>query len=154
MAKNILEEVIATQYLDTGNYDVFIKLPDPYDAGPGSLLVSNMSGANAFLIQDGAMKTPELSIQAHVTKKQDSLLRHLYAATVHPGYIDQRYPIRVEWGDVSRNKFALPAFKDDGLLDVAGMNAYEFYLASYIPPDNVDFTAANLLPVSMVLRLI
>lgn len=154
MAKNILDTVIGTQYLDNGNYDVYIKLPDSFDGGPGSLLVESIGGANAFLVQAGNMKTPELTITAHVTKKQDSLLRHLYAATVHPGYIDQRYPIRVEWGDVSAGEFAMPASDTDGLLDSQGHDTHEFYLAAYTPPENVNFQAANLLPVSMVLRLI
>lgn len=154
MAQNILESVIGTQYLDNGNYDVFVKLPAPYDGGPNSLLVFEVSGANAFLINNGQMQTPELTISAYVTKQQDALLRHLYAATVHPGYIDQRYPITVEWGDVSNSPFARPAANVDGLLDEAGMDAYSFYLASYTPPDNVSFTSGSLLSVSMVLRLI
>ena len=154
MAHDILESVIETQYLDNGNYDVFVKIPAPYDGGPNSLLVESINGANAFLIENGQMHTPELTITAHVTKKQDSLLRHLYAATVHPGYIDQRYPIRVEWGDVSKMPFARPAVDADGLLNSAGLDAYEFYLASYTPPSSVTFSSAAMLPVSMVLRLI
>lgn len=154
MAANILESVIETQYLDNGNYDVFVKIPAPYDGGPNSLLVESINGANAFLISDGKMHTPELTISAHVTKKQDSLLRHLYAATVHPGYIDQRHPIKVEWGDVSNAEFAIPAADDDGLLDTAGLDAHSFYLASYTPPSNVSFSAASMLPVTMVLRKI
>ena len=154
MAANILETVVGTQYLDNGNYDVFIKIPDPYDGGPGSLLIESIDGANAFLIGDNGMRTPELTITAQVTKNQDSLLRRLYLATVHPGYIDQRFPIRVEWGDVSRNPFSASIVDEDGALNSAGMDAYEFYLSSYTPPSNIDFKAASLLPVSMVLRLI
>jgi hypothetical protein len=154
MAKDILESVIETQYLDNGNYDVFVKLPAPYDGGPNSLLVESINGANAFLIENGQMHTPELTITAHVTKQQDSLLRHLYVATVRPGYIDQRYPIRVEWGDVSAMPFARPASDTDGLLNDSGLDSHDFYLAAYTPPNNVTFAAATLLPVSMVLRLI
>lgn len=154
MAENILETVIGTQYLDNGNYDVYVKLPDPFDAGPGSLLIESVTGTNPFLVQGGSMKTPELTITAHVTKKQDSLLRHLYAMTVHPGHIDQRYPVLVEWGDVSACEFAKPAIDNEGLLNESGRNASAFYLSAYLPPDNIDFKTPNLLPVSMVLRLI
>lgn len=154
MAQNILESVIETQYLDNGNYDVFVKIPDPYDGGPNSLLVESINGANAFLMENGQMRTPELTITAHVTKKQDSLLRQLYAATVHPGYIDERFPIKVEWGDVSQSPFAKPATDTDGLLDASGLDSHDFYLASYTPPSNVSFSSATMLPVSMVLRLI
>lgn len=154
MAASILESVIENQYLDNGNFDVFIKLPDSFDGGPGSLLVSGIQGANAFLVGDNGMKTPEVTITAHVTKKQDSLLRHLYVATVHPGYIDQRYPITVEWGDVSKMPFAKPASDADGLLNDAGVDAHAFYLASYTPPESVNFAQGEMLPVSMVLRLI
>lgn len=154
MAQNILESVIETQYLDNGSYDVFVKIPAPYDGGPNSLLVSEIVGGNAFLIDNGQMHTPELTITAYVTKQQDSLLRHLYAATVHSGYIDQRYPIKVEWGDISNSPFAKPIGNVDGLLDESGMDAYDFYLASYTPPGNVSFSSGSLLPVSMVLRLI
>lgn len=154
MADNILESVIETQYLDNGNFDVFVKLPAPYDGGPNSLLIESINGANAFLIEGGQMRTPEITITAHVTKKQDSLLRHLYAATVHPSYIDQRYPIKVEWGDTSSAPYASPASDADGLLGDSGLDAYLFYLASYTPPSNVSFGAATMLPVSMVLRLI
>lgn len=154
MAGNILETVVGSQYLDNGNFDVFIKLPDPYDGGPGSLLVERIDGANAFLVKGGTMRTPELTITAHVTKKQDSLLRQLYTQTVHPGYIDQRFPVRVEWGDVSATPYAKPTSNADGILNESGVNAYEFYLAEYTPPDSVTFATPNFLPVSMVLRLI
>lgn len=154
MATNILESVIATQYLDNGNFDVSLRLPDPFDGGPGSLLISSIHGANAFLVGDNGMKTPEITITAHVTKKQDSLLRHLYVATVHPGYIDQRYPIKVEWGDVSGMPFAKPVSDADGLLNDAGVDAHDFYLASYTPPESVNFAQGEMLSVSMLLRLI
>ena len=154
MAGNILETVVGTQYLDNGNFDVFVKFPDPFDGGPGSLLISSVQGANAFLVGDNGLKTPELSITAYVTKKQDSLLRHLYVATVHPGYIDQRYPVRVEWGDVSSAEFARPALQEDGLLNESGVDAHDFYLASYSPPSSTDFSRSEMLPVSLVLRLI
>lgn len=154
MAANILESVIGTQYLDNGNFDVSLGLPDSFDGGPGSLLISGIYGATAFLVGNNGMKTPEITISAHVTKKQDSLLRHLYIATVHPGYIDERYPIRVEWGDVSKMPFAKPASDADGLLNDAGVDAYDFYLASYIPPESVEFVSGVMLPVSLVLRLI
>ena len=154
MAQNILESVIETQYLDNGNFDVFVKLPAPYDGGPNSLLVESINGANAFLMENGQMHTPEITISAHVTKKQDSLLRHLYAATVHPAYIDQRYPIKVEWGDVSAMPFANPAADVDGLLDDSGLDSHDFYLAAYTPPNSVNFASATMLPVSLVLRLI
>lgn len=154
MAENILETVVAAQYLDNGNFDVFVRLPDPYDGGPGSLLISGIDGANAFLVGANGIRTPEITITAHITKKQDSLLRQLYVATVHPSYIDQRYPIHVEWGDVSKGQFARPETDDDGLLNDSGVNAYDFYLASYTPPTNVDFGSASLLPVSLGLRLI
>ena len=154
MATNILESVIGTQYLDNGNFDVSLRLPDPFDGGPGSLLISGIHGANAFLVGENGMKTPEITITAHVTKKQDSLLRHLYIATVHPGYIDQRYPIHVAWGDVSKMPFARPASDADGLLNDAGVDAHNFYLASYTPPESVDFGSGVMLPVSLVLRLI
>lgn len=154
MAGNILESVIETQYLDNGNFDVFIKLPDSYDGGPASLLVDNVSGLNAFLVDGNTMRTPEVTVTAYVTKKQDSLLRHLYAATVHPGYIDQRYPIRLEWGDVSKREFARSSSDTDGLLDDTGMEAHEFYLASYKPPEQVQFDRGNMHSVSLVLRMI
>ena len=154
MAGNILESVIETQYLDNGNFDVFIKLPDPYDGGPASLLVDNVTGLNAFLVDGNTMRTPEVTVTAYVTKKQDSLLRQLYTATVHPGYIDQRYPIRLEWGDVSKKEFARPASDADGLLDDTGMEAHEFYLASYKPPEQVQFDRGNMHSVSLVLRMI
>ncbi len=154
MAQNILESVIEAQYLDNGNFDVFIKLPVSYDGGPASLLVDRVEGLNAFLVEGNSMRTPEISVSAYVTKKQDSLLRHLYAATVRPGYIDQRYPIRLEWGDTSKMEFAKPSSDDDGLLDGTGMEAHEFYLASYKPIEQVAFDHGNLHPVSLVLRMI
>lgn len=154
MAKNILESVIETQYLDNGNFDVFIKLPASYDGGPASLLVENVNGLNAFLVDGDSMRTPEITVSAYVTKKQDSLLRHLYTATVHPGYIDQRYPIRLEWGDTSKMEFARPAADVDGLLDDTGMEGHEFYLASYKPIEQVTFDRGNMHPVSLVLRMI
>lgn len=154
MAQNILDTVIENQYLDIGNFDVYIKLPDPYDGGPGALLISSVSGANAFLVGDNGLRTPELSITAYVTKKQDSLLRHLYVATVHPGYIDQTHPVKVEWGDVSKSIYAKPGSDADGLLNDAGVDSHDFYLASYTPPSSVDFSRPEMLPVSLVLRLI
>lgn len=154
MARNILESVIESQYLDNGNFDVFIKIPDPYNGGPNSLLIDSVDGLNAFLVSDGDMRTPEVTVTAYVTKKQDSLLRHLYAATVRPGYIDQRFPIRLEWGDVSRMEFAKPAMGDDGLLGDDGLEAHEFYLASYTPPSRVQFDRGNMHSVSLVLRMI
>lgn len=154
MADNILETVIRSQYLDNGNFDVFIKVPDPFDGGPGSLLVQGIDGANAFLVGENGMRTPEITITALVTKKQDSLLRQLYVATVHPGYIDQRYPIHVEWGDSSGMPYARPLSDADGVLNDSGVDSYSFYLKSYIPPNGVNFNAPTLLPVSMVLRLI
>lgn len=150
---DILSSVIGTQYLDNGNFDVYVKLPQGYAGDHNSLVIKRVSGANAFLVSERGLNTPEITIDAYVTKHQDSLLRLLYIDTVHPGYIDQRHPIAVQWGDISSAKFSARGL-EDGTIGDDGMEAHEFYLAEYTPPSDVEFAQATLLSVSMKLRLI
>ena len=102
------------------------------------MAMTNVGGLRPFIMTDGELKTPEFTVEAYVTLKQHKLLQDLYMATVHPGYIDERLPVVLMWGDPSDNEHP----------------QIVCYLSDYQPPDSIDYKSADVLSVKLVLRQI
>ncbi len=135
MALTVMEAVDTT-YLDTAHYDVTLKFPTGYEI-LNDVTVKEASGLIPFVYTGDALKTQEFRLTCIVTNEQEALLRNLYVTTNHPGYTDLRYPIWITWGHPEN-----------------GIPYKECYLAEYEPPDSVNYTSADILDVTMVLRVI
>ena len=131
-----VEEAINTTYLDTAHYDVVCQFKARGFEELDNIVIKEVSGLVPFYVVKGELKTPEITIKAIVTAKQEYLLRRLYLLTVHNKYIDQRYPINVRWG--------YPEMENYG----------DCYLSDYVPPDSVNYTNAEILEVEFTLRAI
>lgn len=132
-----IQDAIDTVFLDTAHYDVQFTFPSGYES-LNTLVVHNAGGLVPFTYVEGHLKTPEYTIEVYVTAKQDKLLQDLYTNTMHPGYIDQRYPISIAWGHTDKQY----------------THQYKCYLASYVPPEAVDYSSANILSAVLTLRVI
>lgn len=132
-----VQQAIDTTFLDTAHFDAECRFPRGFD-GLDRLAISKADGLRPFILSDGKLKTPEFTVEAYVTLKQHKLLQALYEATVHPGYIDERFPILLQWGD--------PSDKDHP--------QRECYLADYTPPESVSYKEAEILSVKLTLRAI
>lgn len=130
-----VQQAIDTTFLDTAHFDVECKFPRGFDE-LNRLAISDVGGLRPFLISDGELKTPEFTVEAYVTNRQEMLLRDLYMATVHPGYIDERLPITLMWGHADNP------------------TQVKCYLADYEPPDSVSYKDAEILNVKLTLRAI
>ena len=130
-----VQQAIDTTFLDTAHFDAECKFPRGFDE-LNRLAISDAGGLRPFLISDGALKTPEFTVEAYVTNRQEMLLRDLYMATVHPGYIDERLPIILMWGHADNP------------------TQVKCYLADYEPPDSVSYKDAEILNVKLTLRAI
>lgn len=133
-----VQSAIDTTFLDVAHYDATCVCNVSGFEEISNIAISDVSGLRPFVISDGSLKTPEFTVTAYVTLKQDKLLQDLYMATVHPGYIDERFPIIFMWGDIADNSHP----------------QVSCYLANYSPPDNVNYRSADLLPVRLTLRQI
>lgn len=134
-----IQDSIDTVFLDTVHYDVVLRFPKGYAGGLDSIVVHNVSDLTPFTYVDGELKTPVFTIETYVTAKQDKLLQALYSNTMHPGYVDLRYPVRISWGNISSADYS---------------NTFECYLSSYKPPESVDFESTNILSAEFTLRAI
>lgn len=134
-----IQDAIDTVFLDTAHYDVELKFTSGFEGGLNNLVVRNAGNLTPFTYVDGELKTPEYDIEVYVTAKQDKLLRELYLLTMHPGYVDQRYPIYISWGSIT---------------DTTYTSTVKCYLSSYAPPESVDFTSADILNAKFTLRAI
>ena len=130
-----VQQAIDTTFLDTAHYDAECLFPRGFD-DLNKLAISDVGGLRPFVISDGELKTPEFTVEAFVTNKQELLLRELYTATVHPGYIDERLPITLMWGHADNP------------------TQVKCYLANYEPPESVSYKDANILNVKLTLRAI
>lgn len=130
-----VQQAIDTTFLDTAHFDAECKFPRGFDE-LNRLAISDAGGLRPFLISDGELKTPEFTVEAYVTNRQEMLLRDLYMATVHPGYIDERLPIILMWGHADNP------------------TQVKCYLADYEPPDSVSYKDAEILNVKLTLRAI
>ena len=130
-----VQESIDTTYLDVVHYDTECTFSRGYEA-LDNIVIKSANGLVPFVLSEGSLKTQEFSITAIVTHQQEALLRSLYLATVHPGYIDQRYPITISWGYTSAK------------------TQIKCYLADYMPPKDIDYTKADILDVDLTLRAI
>lgn len=131
----LITDSIENEYLDNAHYDIVCAFPRAY-AGLDAIAVTSGSGFTPSIITDGELKTPEFSLTCIVTAAQDRLLQELYEATVHPGYVDLRYPVEVSWGPVGYRL------------------TRKCYLKSYTPPDRVEYRQASILEVTLTLRSI
>lgn len=134
-----IQEAIETQFLDTAHYDVVLEFTSGYEGVLNSLAVHNARDLIPFTYVKGELKTPEYTMDVYVTEEQDRFLQALYEATMHPGFVDQRYPVYVSWGIVSNTQY---------------MHTVKCYLSEYTPPDSVDFKSAEILSATLVLRAI
>lgn len=130
-----VQEAIDTTYLDTAHYDTVCEFPRGFES-LNSIVIKEAGGLVPFVIVDGSLKTQEATITAIVTAEQENLLRQLYRLTVHPNYIDQRYPILLTWGHPDK-KIQLNC-----------------YLSNYKAPDSVNYGQAEILDVDLTLRAI
>lgn len=132
-----VQSAIDTTFLDTAHFDAECSFPGGFEA-LNKLAISDAGGLRPFLISNGELKTPEFTVEAYVTLKQHKLLETLYLSTVHPGYIDERYPIVFSWGNPADDEH--PQMK--------------CYLADYEPPESVSYKNAEILSVKLTLRAI
>lgn len=131
-----IRSAIDTTYLDTSHFDVECSFPKPAFEDLDKLTISDVDGLRPFIMDGGQLKTQEITVSAHVSNRQELLLRTLYTLTVHPGYIDLRYPVIVTWGH-----------KDNPV-------QLQCYLSNYVPPDSVNYKDAEILSVKLTLRAI
>lgn len=130
-----VQSAIDTTFLDTAHYDAECSFPGGYEE-LNKLAITEISGLNPFIIDDGTLKTQEFTVEAHVTQRQESLLRSLYTSTVHVNYIDERYPITFMWGHPD-----MPT-------------QMKCYLSNYEAPESVSYVDAKILSVKLTLRAI
>jgi len=130
----LITDSIKTEYLDNAHYDIGCAFPP---AGYGKLddiIITDGSGLVPYVLKDGELKTQEFQLTCIVTAEQDKLLQKLYAATMHPGYVDERYPVRVSWGHESARIHKA------------------CYLKAYNPPESVDYASPAILQATLTLR--
>lgn len=130
-----IQSAIDMTFLDTAHFDAECAFPRGFDE-LNKLAISTVGGLRPFILEDGQLKTQEFTVEAYVSNKQDMLLRSLYTATVHPGYIDLRLPITLMWGH------------EDNPMQL------KCYLAKYEPPETVSYKDAEILDVKLTLRAI
>ena len=128
-----ITDSIKTEFLDNAHYDIGCAFPGEY-AKLNDIAIVSGSGLTPFVLKDGELRTQEFTLSCIVTAEQDELLQKLYGSTMHPGYVDQRFPVRVSWGHASAKHMR------------------ECYLKAYNPPSQVDFRNASILEVTLVLR--
>lgn len=128
-----VQSAIDTTFLDTAHFDVSLKFPSGFE-DLDEMPVSDADGLVPFVVVDGNLKTQEFGLTCLVTERQEALLRVLYAYTIHPAYVDQRYPISISWGHGSASV------------------TMDCYLAAYEPPTKVSYSSAEFLTVSLTLR--
>lgn len=132
-----VESAIKTEFLDNAHYDVVLDFSTTNIAAFGKLndiVVTDADGLVPFDMKGGVLKTPTFTITCYVTAEQDALLRKLFEYTIHPSYVDLRYPILVTWGH--------------GINNVAK----DCYLSEYDSPERVNYSKAELLTVVLSLR--
>lgn len=130
----LITDSIKTEYLDNAHYDIECAFsPASYEKLNAITIVSG-SGLVPYVLSNGELKTQEFQLTCIVTAEQDKLLQKLYAATMHPGYVDERYPIRISWGHVSARI------------------RKSCYLKAYNPPESVDYASPALLQATLTLR--
>lgn len=90
------------------------------------------------------MKTPEYTLTCIVTMAQNLQLQKLFAATVHPGYVDMSGDnvITLRWGPSTSTSAG----------HVAALYEKKCYLKDYTPPTTVSFESAQILEVTLTLR--
>ena len=130
-----VQSAIDTTFLDTAHFDAECAFPRGFEE-LNKLAITNVGGLRPFIINDGNLKTQEFTVEAILTLQQEVLLHNLYTATIHPGYVDLRYPITFSWGHPD------------------SPNQIKCYLANYEPPDSVDYSNAEILDVKLTLRAI
>lgn len=130
-----VQAAIDTTFLDTVHYDAECVFTNGYEE-LSKLVITNVSGLRPFIIKDGDLQTPEFTVEAYVTARQELLLEELYKATIHPSYVDLRYHIDFMWGHTDKPKL------------------FSCYLSEYEPPDSVDYKSADILSVKLTLRAI
>lgn len=133
-----IQDSIDTAYIDTAHYNVSLEFSIGFEI-LDRLTIHNASNLMPFTYVDGDLKTPEYTIETYVTAMQDRQLQQLYAITMHPGYVDLRYPVLVSWGHP---------------IDEQYIHQVKCYLSSYTPPDSVNFSNAEMLSSTLVLRAI
>lgn len=129
----LIADSVKSEFLDNAHYDIECAFFGEY-AKLNGLVIESGAGFTPFVLKDGSLKTQEFTLTCIVTAEQDSLLQKLYAATVHPAYIDQRYPVQVSWGHISAR------------------HSKSCYLKVYDPPSQFSFSDASILKVTLVLR--
>lgn len=128
-----VQSAIDTTFLDTAHFDAECSFPGGYEE-LNRLVITHVDGLCPFMVVEGKLKTQECTVEAHVTLQQEVLLRGLYTATVHPGYVDLRYPVTLTWGHYDRP------------------TQVKCYLARYVAPEDVNYASAELLSVKLTLR--
>lgn len=141
-----LHDTITTTFLDTVRHEVKLSFPSNYRVCD-SIVVHLANNLTPFTYVDGELQTFEATISAYVTLEQNKYLEKLYEATMHPGYVDQRYPINLMWG-VPESMYE--ASGTDGLSDYR--TTKKCYLCNYVPPTNVDYSSSDILSVELSLR--
>ena len=130
-----VQSAIDTTYVDTAHYDAECSFPNGFEE-LNTLTIAKVGGLRPFVIADGQLKTQEFTVEAIVTMRQESLLRALYEATIHPGYTDLRFPIVFMYGHA------------------ASPLQIKCYLSEYNAPEDVDYKSADILDVKLTLRAI
>lgn len=141
-----LTDTIKTTYIDTARYDIKCSFKEPFNE-LDNITIHRSQGLTPFTYVEGTLKTPEYTIEAYVTPKQDVLLKELYSSTMHPEYVDIQYPVTLTWGLDS------DMYKDDENLKYY-INTKQCYLCNYTPPTSIDYSIATILSVSLVLRVL
>ena len=129
----LISDSIKTEFLDNAHYDIECAFSGEY-AKLNDIVVVSGDGLSPFVLEGGNLKTQEFPLTCIVTAEWDQLLQKLYAATMHPGYVDQRYPVQLSWGHKSARHHKA------------------CYLKAYKPPTQVSFRDASILEVTLVLR--
>lgn len=138
-------DLMDTVFYDTAHFDVQLHFNGGYEA-LDKIAINNAQDLIPFTFVKGELTTPEYTVEAYVTPAQDKLLKALYSATMHPKYVDQRYPIEIAWGYIKNG--------DSSQMDGQFSNLAKCYLSEYTPPSDIDYSDAKIFSVSLVLRVI
>ncbi|MBR4792464.1 MAG: hypothetical protein IK038_02255 [Bacteroidaceae bacterium] len=136
-----VQSAIDTTFLDTAHFNAecdFSRARGFHELN--DIVIYDVAGLHPFIIANKELKTQEFTVTALVTLQQEALLRDLYEQTVHPNYIDLRYPIVFSWGDSSG--------------EGPEPTQYDCYLSDYEPPESVSYKSAEILSVKLTLRAI
>lgn len=144
-----LTDTLTTTFLDTTRFEVTLSFPKGYN-NCDTIVVHSAEGLTPFTYIDGELKTFEATVSAYVTPTQNKYLEKLYKDTMHPGYVDQRYPISLSWG-LPESLYSIEdstkaKFKDEYVTTKA------CYLSNYVPPTSIDYGSAEILSVELTLR--